>query len=254
MIIEKTKYKYLILLFVGIIVSNGLLSQQHVNKQGYWISYLGDNKINDKIGIHSEAQLRNHFVSEALETSFFRVGLNYYTSSSSIITAGYGFFYNEPSDNETAVSTVRENRAWQQLIMRKKTPLIFMEHRYRLEQRFIDNRTANSSMVDHRIRYRYQAIFPFYTFSPYLRHFFLAGYNEVMLNFRKNTAEVFDRNRLYFALGIQVSPKLNFQFGYLNQQAVQPGFDNHEVNHLAQIAVSYNMDDLMRGFFSNNLK
>jgi hypothetical protein len=224
-------------------------AQQLLNKQGYWVSYMGDNKLNSKIGIHSEAQLRNYGVRNTAETGLFRVGINYYAAPSTMLTAGYGFFYSSPDDETTKTSTLIENRAWQQMMFRKKTPGIFMEHRYRLEQRFIENTTLDTSLVSHRIRYRFQVIFPFYTISPHLRHFFFASYNELMLNFKKNSADVFDRNRLYFALGIQVSPKLNFQLGYLNQQANQSYFPNSEINHLAQFAISYNMDDLMRSFF-----
>jgi hypothetical protein len=238
-----------ILIFFSFFFCHDSTAQQAVNTSGYWLSYMGDNKINDKIGIHSEAQLRNlFFVNNAMESSFVRVGLNFYTSKTSMLTAGYGFFKNSPSENDLSLSSSHENRIWQQFVMRKRLPFVFMEHRYRLEQRFITNTTNNTDLTDHRIRYRFQAIFPFYTISPYLRHFFFASYNEVMLNFRSNHSEIYDRNRLYFALGYQVSPKLNFQIGYLNQLAQQNMFINLETNHLFQIAISYNMDDLMRTF------
>jgi hypothetical protein len=167
-----------------------------------------------------------------------------------MITGGYGFFYTEPSRSDVAGAIIREHRAWEQFLMRKKTNFVFMEHRYRLEQRFLQSSAWDETKLDHRVRYRFQAIVPFYTISPYLRHFFFATYNELMLNLRQNSAEIYDRNRFYVALGIQVSPKLNFQFGYLNQLATQAAFPNLEVNHLLQIGVSYNMDDLMRSFFT----
>ncbi len=227
------------------------IAQQSVNDTGWWLMYFGDNKLNPKIGLHTEIQLRNHFAPESVETSFFRLGINYYTSSSTIATVGYGYFYNEPNEPEIPLPISREHRIWQQFVTRHKTPKIFMEHRYRLEQRFLSFSDGRPDLTDHRIRYRFQAIVPFYSISPYLRHYFFATYNEVMLNFREASAEVFDRNRLYFALGYQVSPKLNFQLGYMNQLARQPFYPNHEVNHLLQVAVSYNMDDLMATFFSN---
>lgn len=229
--------------------SFGAYSQQSVNRGGYWLSYLGDNKINDKIGIHSEGQLRNLFlVDHSIESSFFRVGINFYATKTSMLTAGYGFFTSSPTNIDSDLSSSYENRIWQQFVMRKRLPFVFMEHRYRIEQRFISNTTANTTITDHRIRYRFQSIFPFYSISPHLRHFFFASYNELMLNFRSNHTEIYDRNRLYFAIGYQVSPKLNFQFGYLNQLAQQSTFSNLEVNHLFQVAISYNMDDLMKTF------
>ncbi len=224
-------------------------AQQYTDKTGWWLIYFGDNKLNDKFGLHTEAQLRNHFAENQVETSLFRLGLNMYTSKSTIATVGYGYFYNEPNDTELPFAITREHRIWQQFLTRHKSRQLFTEHRYRLEQRFIEFGDGQPSLTDHRMRYRFQVIFPFYTLSPYLRHYFLAGYNEVMLNLRSNSAEIYDRNRLYVALGYQVSPKLNFQLGYMNQAARQPGLASLEINHLLQATVSYNMDDLMRTFF-----
>lgn len=244
-----TGVSFVLLLFSMFFINNKASAQQLLNKQGYWLTYTGDNKINRKLGIHSEAQLRNLYVNNTLESSFVRFGLHYYSTATSMFTLGYGFFYNEPHAKTTLAPLSKEHRIWQQMVLRKKTPFVFMEHRYRLEQRFIENVTNSTKRVDHRLRYRFQAIFPFYAISPHLRHFFFAMYDEVMLNFHVNSADVFDRNRLYFALGVQVSPKLNFQLGYMNQLAAQSAYANHEVNHLAQFTVSYNMDDLMRSFF-----
>jgi hypothetical protein len=50
-------------------------------------------------------------------------------------------------------------------------------------------------------------------------------------------------------LGYQVSPKLNFQVGYLNQLISVPGIDEPEVNHSIVVSVSFNMDDIMNTFF-----
>lgn len=249
-IVHAKKLLKRIILLIFIQLSFTSFSQQPFNEGGYWFYYFGDNKINERIGVHSEVQLRNLGVKNALSTSFFRVGLNVYTTKTSILTGGYGLFYNAPSKPFQDFSTSKEHRAWQQFLMRRKTNYTFLEHRYRQEQRFVKDLESEAWSNSHRARYRFQAIFPFYTLSPYLRYFFMAFYNETMLNFKPNPADVFDRNRLYFALGIQVSPKLNFQFGYLNQLAQQAQFPNHEISHLLQIGVSYNMDDLMRSFFA----
>ncbi len=235
-----------------LILPKGAEAQQSVNKHGWWLIHFGDNPLNDKIGLHTEVQMRNQWVDQSLATSLMRIGLNYYTSSSTIATVGYGYFYNEPSEPELFVPLSREHRIWQQFLTRHKTTRIFMEHRYRLEQRFVSFADDRPDLIDHRLRYRFQVLVPFYTFSPYLRHYFFASYNELMLNFRRETAEIFDRNRLYVALGYQVSPKLNFQMGYLNQFAQQALFSNAEINHLFQFTVSYNMDDLMATFFRRN--
>lgn len=242
--------KYLILFFVLISFGAPLRAQTvPLNPNGYWISYLGDNKLNDRIGIHSEGQIRNAFVERSIFQAFVRTGLNVYLQPYAMATVGYGFFYFEPSQPDMHASRVSEHRTWQQLILRQKSRNIFMEHRFRPEQRFFHNLNNQSKRTEHRIRYRFQALFPLYSISPHLRHLFFAFNNELMIKFEKNTADLFDRNRLFLGIGYQFHPKLNVQIGYMNQFS-QVSFNPqgfHE--HILQMGVSYNMDDLMQTFF-----
>ncbi len=216
---------------------------------GNWIMYFGDNKINKKFGVHSEFQMRNYFIPNTVSQTLARVGLNYYISPVSMVTGGYGYIYTTPTSSEGV--TTSENRIWQQLVLRHRTYNIFLEHRYRLEQRFVKNISTEEFIFDNRIRYRLQAIFPLYNFSPYLRHYFISSSNELFMNLgRELSGQFFDRNRLYFAIGYQLNPKFNLQFGYLNQVIAVPNFDRPDVNHNFQMSVVYNMDDLTALFSS----
>ena len=216
---------------------------------GYWVSYVGDNKINKRIGIHSEAQFRNFFLPHTVESFIVRTGLNVYIKPYAMATAGYGYIYNTPSSGEVIGARTSEHRIWQQLVLRQKSKNIFMEHRYRLEQRFIENLTTGTKRDDYRFRYRFQTLFPLYSVSPHLRHLFVAVNSELMLNFRSTPSRIFDRNRFFSGIGYQVSPKMNFQLGYLNQFSQVGGASKAQIDHVLQFSVSYNMDDLMQSFF-----
>ncbi|MFN3918471.1 MAG: DUF2490 domain-containing protein [Flavobacteriales bacterium] len=222
-----------------------LKSQNQARPQPYgaWISYTGDNKINSKFGVHSEAQSRNFGIKNTLEQYLIRVGINYYLTPTSMITAGYGVFYTQPTNQSTVGSRVFENRAWEQLILRHRYNNVFIEHRYRLEQRFIQNLDSKQSTSNHRIRYRFQTTFPLYSISTSLKHYFINCSNEIFLNLgRKVSGELFDRNRFYVAVGYQFSPKINLQLGYLNQTIGIPNQDVYDVNHNLQIGLLYNLD------------
>jgi len=232
------------------LTQTGFCQNQKPGNAGYWVSYTGDNKLSSRFGIHSEFQTRNLGMSRAIEQTLIRVGLNYYIDPLVMASAGYGYFYTAPAESDVEGFITSEHRTHQQLLTRHKTRGIFMEHRYRLEQRFIENISTRNYTFDNRIRYRFQAIIPFYSISPQLRHFFAAGSNELFINLgRKVSGQIFDRNRLYGGLGFQVSPKLNFQLGYLNQLISVPGIDEPEVNHSIVVSVSFNMDDIMNTFF-----
>lgn len=233
-------------LAAGVLLSTPEVSaQQAVNRAGYWLIYSGDNRLNDKIGIHSDVNFRNIFIANTYITGVARIGINYYWSQA-LISGGYAYILNESSNQETNLPGIRENRLWQQVMFRKRDQVIFTEHRYRLEQRWVERENLPDTQFSQRIRYRFQAIYPFYHIDTRFRHFFFASYNEIMLNFKRESADVFDRNRIYFALGIQVSPKLNFQFGFMNQLANQRNFPNHQVINSAMASVAYNMDGISK--------
>lgn len=226
-------------------------NQPRPNQYGHWLVYTGDNKINKKFGIHSEIQLRNYLVKNTVAQSLIRTGINWYVDPLVMLTVGYGFFYTSPTNKYVGGSFVKENRIWQQAITRHKTRAIFMEHRYRFEQRFIKNITKDASTYDTRIRYRFQAIIPLYSLSPHLRHFFVSANNEIFINLgRKVSGQIFDRNRLYVGFGYQVSPTMNFQVGYMKQLISIPGVDKADIGHHLQIGVAYNMDDIMKTIFN----
>ncbi len=247
--INKSTFCIALVLFFS--VSVYAQNQSRPNQYGQWLVYTGDNKISKRIGIHSEIQLRNYLVENTVAQSLVRTGINWYIDPLVMITAGYGFFYTSPTRNYVNGSNVREHRIWQQVITRHKTRAIFMEHRYRLEQRFIHNITKNTDTYDTRIRYRFQAIVPLYLLTPHLRHFFASANNEVFINLgRKVSGQIFDRNRLYAGFGYQVSPKMNFQLGYMNHLISIPGVDKADIGHHLQFSISYNMDDLMKTIFS----
>lgn len=218
---------------------------------GNWMMYFGDNKINKKWGVHSEFQMRNYFIPNTVHQTLVRTGVNHYISPVSMVTGGYAYIYTKPSSSEVPGVITSEHRIWQQLILRHRTYNLFLEHRYRLEQRFVSNLTTDRNIFENRIRYRLQGLLPFYNFSPYLRHYFLSSYNELFMNLGKElSGQFFDRNRFYLALGYQLNPKFNLQFGYLNQVISIPGFDRPDVNHNFQMSVVYNMDDLTTLFLS----
>jgi hypothetical protein len=245
---KKIKIAVLILLTIAYssAVAQTLVSPKTA---GYWLSYVGDNKINSKVGLHTEAQIRNIFIKESVSTKLVRVGLNYYVKPHVILTAGYAFIWNDPNVDYLAASRVLENRSWQQLIIRQKSKVIFMEHRYRLEQRFIKNKTTDVNKTEHRIRYRFQTIFPLYTLTPKMRHWFLLANNEIMINFKKDPTLLFDRNRFVAGMGYQVRPNLNFQLTYMNQYALVQSSKTSLSEHFLVFGISFNMDDIMPTVF-----
>ncbi|MFK7812120.1 MAG: DUF2490 domain-containing protein [Maribacter sp.] len=199
---------------------------------GSWHMYFGTNKISDKVSLHTEGQLRYFEQAKNFNQLLLRTGLNYHINPDAIVTGGYGYISTDGSFEEiTDEVNAIEHRIFEQLILKNKVGQFKFEHRYRLEQRFIsrgEKEQANySKSNEHRARYRLQVTIPLTDI------FFLNFYDEIFLNLQDS---VYGQNRLYAALGLNVTENLSVQMGYLKNHFPTANFDR------LQIGVFFNPD------------
>src|SRR5690606_31701244 len=157
---------------------------------------------------------------------------NYHINPDAIATAGYAFIDTDNSFGETPGEiNSKEHRTFEQFILKNKVWEFLFEHRYRLEQRFLD--FGDVTETQHRARYRIQMTLPL------TDTFFLNFYDELFINLQD---ELFGQNRLYGAVGVNITENSSMQVGYLRNQ-----FSNAVYDRL-QIAVFFNPD--LSGLFS----
>ena len=208
-------------------MSLGAIAQSN-DDLGNWIMYFGANKIGEKTSIHTEIQYRNHTtVPNNIEQLLLRTGLNYHISKKAMATAGYAYIGSYIYDSEPTGPEFKENRIWQQFILRNTVGRVGFEHRYRTEQRWVNGEFS------HRLRYRIMVTVPLNNKEITPGTFFLGFYDEIFMN----TEQVFfDRNRLYAAVGYQVNPITQVQVGALHQGV--NGFGKYNL----QFALLFNPD------------
>ncbi len=195
---------------------------------GNWIMYFGTNKINEKISIHSEIQFRNHTIfPNNTEQLLLRTGLNYHFTKKATVTAGYAYIPSFVYKSEQSAPETEEHRIWQQFILTNKVGRVKFEHRYRLEQRWINTDYKN------RFRYRVMLFIPLNKPKIEQKTWFLGLYDEIFIN---DTKTFFDRNRLYGALGYQFNKNSNLQVGMMHQQV------NNLGKWYMQVALIFNTD------------
>jgi|SRR5690606_16787819 len=177
---------------------------------GNWIMYFGNKQINSKFNWHHEVQYRNYNAIGDLEQLLLRTGIGYnLTENNNNILLGYGYILSENyiagTDDKIDVN---EHRIYQQFITKQKISIVSLQHRYRFEQRFVED--------DFRLRFRYFLGFNIPVNNKTLddKTLYLSAYNEIFLNTKDN---VFDRNRLYGGLGYKINKQLRFELGYMNQ-------------------------------------
>ncbi|MCB0516770.1 MAG: DUF2490 domain-containing protein [Chitinophagales bacterium] len=171
--------------------------------------YFGNNKISEKLNWHNEIQYRNFNWGGDLEQLLLRTGIGYNLSpNNNNILLGYGFILSKPYQNNEKTST-KEHRIFQQYIHLQSIGRVFIQNRYRLEERFVEN--------DFKMRFRYFMGFniPLNQRSMLPRTVYLSFYDEIFLNLN---APVFDRNRAYGALGYKIDHNFRIEAGYMFQQ------------------------------------
>ncbi|WP_291962138.1 DUF2490 domain-containing protein [Maribacter sp.] len=213
---------------------------------GSWFMYFGTNKIADKWSIHTEAQFRYYEMASNFNQLLLRTGINYHINTNAIATLGYGFIETDPTFSDFDViegdalinnNSISEHRIFEQFILKNKVWEFNFEHRYRLEQRFVQNNFTGESNTLHRARYRIQMTLPLTDI------FFLNFYDEIFINLQDSA---FGQNRAYAALGVNVTEDLSMQFGYLKNHFTGANYDR------LQIGVFYNTD--LRGIFKKKEK
>lgn len=205
-----------ILLFVGIIAN---AQDSGEDRLGSWHMYFGTNKISEKLSIHTEAQARYYEQLKNFNQLLLRTGLNYHINDRAIATLGYGFIATDGTYEEFPDEVdSKEHRIFQQFILKNNVKNVAFEHRYRLEQRFLDFGDRNDTQ--HRARYRLQVT------VPMTKTVFLNFYDEIFINLQD---EVFGQNRLYGAVGFNVFKDISLQVGYLKNHFSNAHFDRLQI-------------------------
>ena len=186
------------------------LSKAQENDLGNWLIYIGSKKLEGKWNLHNEIQYRNYDAVGDLEQLLLRTGIGYNLSeNNNNLLLGYGFIKSENyAANGLDKITVNEHRIFQQFTSKQKVGKLFLTHRYRFEQRFVED--------DFKARFRYFLAFklPFKGTEEAPSKYYLSAYNEIFLNTKSS---VFDRNRVYGGLGYQLNKNFRLEAGYMNQ-------------------------------------
>ncbi len=177
---------------------------------GNWFIYFGNQKINSKWNWWNEVQYRNYNFAGDLQQLMLRTGIGYnLTENNNNVLVGYAFInaqrYLPNSDNKIGTN---EHRIYQQFITRQNFGRVFIQHRYRIEERFLPD--------DFKIRFRYFLSFniPLNNKTMKNKTFYASAYNEIFLN---ATSSIFDRNRLYGGLGYVINKNFRIETGFMAQ-------------------------------------
>ena len=135
-----------------------------------------------------------------------KTGISYDIANNYTALAGVGRYSTD--DNLDLLTKATEFRLWEQMTINQFLERLKIEHRYRVEQRWVNGIYRN------RFRYRLNLTVPLNHAKIGPNTFFISVYDELFAN---NKAPHFERNRFSAALGYQFDKSLSMQAGWLNQ-------------------------------------
>jgi len=202
------KTKHILLIIIFSTACNAVYSQK--SETGNWFMYVGNQSLTKKFNWHNEIQYRNYDFAGDLQQLLLRTGIGYNLSeNNNNLLFGYAFIRSERyvnnSDNKISSD---EHRIYQQFISKQNIGVVFLQHRYRVEERFLKD--------DTQMRFRY-----FLSLNVPINHktmakntVYLSAYNEIFVN---GQSPLFDRNRIYGAVGYVFSKNFRLELGYMSQ-------------------------------------
>jgi len=177
---------------------------------GNWFIYFGNQRIDKRWNWWNEVQYRNYNFIGDLRQLVFRTGLGYnLTENNNNVLLGYAYIYSEPYTPGTSKKTSNSsNTIYEQFITRQNFGRVFIQHRYRIEERFFVN--------DFGMRFRYFLSFNIPLNNEVIEHkvVYLSAYNEIFL---RSKVPVFDQDRIYGAVGYAISNYLRLETGLMYQ-------------------------------------
>lgn len=196
-------------LLIVIVLTTPLLLNAQSKNLGSWLTYLGNQKINDKWTLQSDIQYRNYQIASQRNQLLLRAGIGYHlTPNNHTILMGIAYIETDAYDNkDNLIKNTIEQRVYQQYQYKQNIKKLGIQHRLRFEQRFIEKN------VDLRSRYFLAVNMPLKG-NSINKNIYASLYNELFVNINNIK---FDRNRLFGGLGYGFNNNLKIEVGYMIQ-------------------------------------
>lgn len=199
------KYYITTLIFI-LTISLSYSQTSPEDRLGTWYTYFGNHRISNKLSITAGGQVWTYEPTTNFNLLLVKTGLNYHINNELKVELGYSFLDIDKSIDGIEGKHIFENRISEQITFKHKLRNLPIDHRFRIEHRLFNLRVGNS--VKHRLRYRLG------TKIKLNKTLFIRANNEVLAHIQK---DFFSENRLYGALGINLSKSSNLQLGYMHR-------------------------------------
>ncbi len=222
-----------------------------------WFVYVGDHQVAERWAVHTEYQWRRVNFLKSPQQQLARVGLVRTLSDRVKVSGGYTFFVSHRYGRypEVPGRAEPELRSYQDVTLSDQLGRLGLDHRLRLEQRWLGARDefgegpVQQWEYQNRIRYQLSLKFPLQGSTIDDNELYLHAQDEVFLSFGRHVGQnVFNQNRLFAGLGYQFTDDaqlaLNYYYQVRSHGSPDPasGRPVVELNHGFRLNVLYNLD------------
>ena len=207
------------------------------DKLGTWNIANINYHLNSRFGFYGEVQTRSQQFVDDFYYYEIKGGFSYYLQQKNSLFFGMGNYktYTYPGNFEKPVVS-NEFRMWEQFTLNNNINRVKIEHRYRIEQRWVSGDYFN------RFRYRLNPVIPLNHSSVIPKTVFVSVSEEV---FFTDDPPYFIRNRFFAGAGYQFTNLFTVQMGFIRQFDYRIS-DNGSGKNFIQTSFLFNVDNTKR--------
>ena len=203
------------------------------NKTGTWgiFTALMPGDSSHRWGGYAELQVRTNGAFSQFQYYETKAGISYDLDKNFTALLGGGRYATYDYLDLGKGPTIIEARFWEQLTVNQYLSRLKFEHRYRIEQRWLNGIYRN------RFRYRLNLFIPLNNKKIEAKTWFVSVFDELFFTSKEPN---FERNRISAALGYQFDKKWVAQAGWVNQYNYIPNQSNDKNNIMLMLMYRIN--------------
>jgi len=200
-------------------ISTHLYAQKNTEDYlGSWYTLGLNHRFTEHFSLTPYAELRFYEPTSNYNLTFLSLNGNYHFKHNQTITIAYAYLdIDSVFDADNKPNTI-EHRILEQYAKKHTLGVLNIQHRFRLEQRFLEFTDRNE--LQNRFRYRLNLK---YNVNKML---FLSLTEEPFVNFQD---QVFHENRFYIGIGFNVLKQAQLQMGFLKHHIRKNNFNRIQI-------------------------
>jgi hypothetical protein len=214
-----------------------------------WFAIASTSKLTKHINVYADVHIRYAKGFDPMQNQIRIAPEWVFSKTISFAPIGFVYIQNFLYGDQPAKIVNNEHRLYQQVMVKHSLGKWAFNHRFRVEERFIQNHTKGTGedegFTNQQTRIRYRALVTYAFNKPKVEAgaFFGSFYDEFFVSWgSKVTYNSPDQNRLYLGVGYQFSKNVSLQTGFLYQALLKTNGTLQENNMGVMTQFTYNFD------------